>query len=552
MSYQTVSVVAKDVKTNKLILNDKISKTVGTIKFKDDSFVFNPPLLVSMPELPTAQKLEATEQQLPLIMGGFTGTIDGVYPSLEINNVNYIPSEKKFYYSESPGYLAQTLGPTGQTGSGGKMYISNYSIVPKIDALENYESGLGLSLGSSESYWKSIYVNELNFISNTMYVTDPKTRKTMKITNDPNTLQTFITNDNITVKTITTSQNIPNVIDPEYLPFTGMNFMSNFNPYTYSQVPTFDIDGNPSFGYQTIYLLQTLNYDQITQIDLTNLKPKTNTIFQKLSGAYYLVKDIPSNIDFVELDIPNIEATTDLISLNKSLAGNVTSSYTIKDSKLTELRNNDMIMLTLSLYKDTITNAIKILAQWNVVNFRVPINGINTSNIEDNAITNSKLVSGCVSYDKLDTTVQGKIDVIDSYTNRISELETKTTTIGFDVLDIQSGMTGITNSIIQNSEDINTLTTQLSESLLKLSKANSYINNLENRVLALEEFVNIFLKTNVIDYYASDVPVEGEVPLEYAYTGSSQNMVPDAFNISFFNVITNTTEKKLKIKLKHI
>jgi hypothetical protein len=124
---------------------------------------------------------------------------------------------------------------------------------------------------------------------------------------------------------------------------------------------------------------------------------KTSSIFQRFGGAYYVVSQIPNN-QSISVEFSRLVATTDLTDYDKTAIGNITSLFTATDTQTYSLKNNDMLILSIGLVPSgTIEGGIDIALQWTQIEFRVPIGGITTLNIQDYAVSNLKIGNDAIS-----------------------------------------------------------------------------------------------------------------------------------------------------------
>lgn len=327
------------------------------------------------------------------VTGTFTGDT-GVSSTQLTNVLSYDTGSKEISYRDLGLYRDTTTLPN--TGSEDNYrIISNYSIVPSIDGISG--PGVGYSLGNSGAWWKSLYATEIYMSKNTMYVVDPETGNQMVMSYDPATLSTTISNQESTVKSVTTSKVISNQIDASLLPFTGLSFMGSLNP-------NLCIDEDGSINLQTLFMLYTLKYDIRPSSYAVEGPPTNNTIemFQTLNGVFYIVKGLESG-QRVNAQVYKMRADTNLAGLSKNGEGYVTSEFETFEPEILSLENNDNLFLTLalqSIQREGVT-VVQLVAKWTQINFKIPINGVTTYNIEDNAITNPKLFASAVTNDKL-------------------------------------------------------------------------------------------------------------------------------------------------------
>ena len=338
--------------------------------------------------------IQPIREETPVgVTGTFTGDT-GVSSTQLTNVLSYDTDTKEISYRNLGLYRDTTTLPN--TGSEDNYrIISNYSIVPKIDGISG--PGVGYSLGNSGAWWKSLYATEIYMSKNTMYVVDPETNNQMVMSYDPATLSTTISNQESTVKSVTTSKVIPNQIDASLLPFTGLSFMGSLNP-------NLCIDEDGSINLQTLFMLYTLKYDIRPSSYGVEGPPTKSTIemFQTLNGVFYVVKGLESG-QKVNAQVYKMRADTNLAGLSKNGEGYVTSEFETFEPEILSLENNDNLFLTLalqSIQRDGVT-VVQLVAKWTQINFKIPINGVTTYNIEDNAITNPKLFASAVTNEKL-------------------------------------------------------------------------------------------------------------------------------------------------------
>lgn len=329
---------------------------------------------------------------------GVTGTFSGDtgVSSTQLTNVlSYDTGSKEITYRDLGLYRdITTLPNTGSEDS--YRIISNYSIVPSIDGISG-PIATGYSLGNSGAWWKSLYATEIYMSKNTMYVVDPETGNQMVMSYDPTTLTTSLSNQDTTVKAVTTSKVIPNQIDASLLPFTGLSFMGALNP-------NLCIDAAGTLNTQTLFMLYNLSYD-ITPLPYAVEGPpikSTIEMFQTLNGVFYVVKGLESG-QSLNVQVSKMRADTDLGGLSKNGEGYVTSEFEFFEPETLELENNDNLFLTLALQsieRDGVS-VIQLVAKWTQINFKIPINGVTTFNIEDLAVTSNKLATPSVTEAKI-------------------------------------------------------------------------------------------------------------------------------------------------------
>lgn len=327
------------------------------------------------------------------VTGSFSG-VTGVTSTQSANVLSYDSVSKEISYRDLGLYRDTTnLVNTGSEDE--YRIVSEYSIIPKIDAMSS--TGNGYSLGNTGAWWKSIYALDYHISSNTMFILDPTTGKQMTMSFDPENLNTIVSNSNSTVRNVTTSKVIPNQIDASLLPFTGLSFMGSLNPVN-------AIDSNGSFNLQTLYMLYNLSYDIRPSLYSVEGLPSRNTVdmFQLLNGVFYVVKGLELGQN-MNVNFSKLRANTNLTSLNRNELGYITSEFTPFDQETLVLENNDNLFLTLALESVNVNGEeiIQLIAKWTQINFKIPINGITTFNIEDFAITNLKLANSSVTSLKL-------------------------------------------------------------------------------------------------------------------------------------------------------
>ena len=501
---------------------------------------------------PTAQNalyIQPIREEIPIgVTGTFTGAT-GVSSTQLTNVLSYDTDSKEISYRNLGLYRDTTTLPN--TGSEDNYrIISNYSIVPSIDGISG-AVGAGYSLGNSGAWWKSLYATEIYMSKNTMYVVDPETNKQMVMRYDPDTLTTTISNQESTVKSVTTSKAIPNQIDASMLPFSGLTFMGALNPHLC-------IDADGTLNTQTLYMLYNLSCD-ITPLPYTVEGPATRCtleMFQLLNGSFYVVKGIESGQSF-NIQVNKFRADTDLSGLNKNAEGYMTSEFEAFDSETLTLENNDNLFLTLalqSIQREGIT-VTQLVVKWTQVNFKIPISGVTTFNIEDMAITTPKLANpsvteakiydGAITYSKLATPAVTTDKIYDGAVSS-SKLATPSVTESklFDesVTTAKLATPAVTTSkivdgavttsklanpsvsevkIMDGAVTYNKLSTQVQGMLLQsggntaIEQLTTELNETKAKVAAMEEFISIFMKTYTINLPDTSL---------YTYTGSKQNI----------------------------
>jgi hypothetical protein len=254
-----------------------------------------------------------------------------------------------------------------------------------------------LTLGTQNNRWADIWTErinaqELNISPNTINVIDDNGNK-MSISYDVAKGATFITTNDTTVEAVTTSKNIPGLIDPSFLPFSGLSFASKINISEYK-----NNIGN-SLLDQLLNSIYTLNKSVIQTsftIPMTTPECDIAKITQTLNGNYYIV--VNSNKVTEQIYLPKIKASTNF-STSILQTPLITSPFTIVSEELVDITDGDILIIYYSYIPNG--NDTDIIFGFQNINFRLPINSINNGNIIDNTITANKLRNEAITNDKL-------------------------------------------------------------------------------------------------------------------------------------------------------
>lgn len=318
-----------------------------------------------------------------------------------------------------------------------------------------------LTLGTKNNRWADVWTTkinaeELNISPNTINVIDDNGNK-MSISYDVAKGTSYITANDITVEAVTTSKNIPGQIDPALLPFSGLSFASKINITEYK-----NNIGN-SLANQLLHSIYTLNKSVIsTNFEIPRTTPECTIpkIIEILNGNYYIV--INSNKNTEQILLPKIKASTNFTTTNTGSL-NITSPFTIVSEELVDITDGDILII----YYSYVPNGtdIDIIFGFQNINFRLPINSVNNTNIIDKTITSSKL--------KDETIVNSKL--------------------GNASISLRTLSDEVLNYINSNTRD----NTQIS-SILCLC------NDLENKFNKVEKYIKLlsltyFIKDNVTD-----------------------------------------------------
>lgn len=392
------------------------------------------------------------------------------------------------YNSETKEISYRNLGmyQSPSVSEGLKEYITlTTSILPSVTDT--------LDLGSTGQRFKNIHAESGHFSTNTLYFTDDNTNKTMSISYDPVNLSSTITNQESTVKAVFTSPSQPNQIDASLLPFNGLTFGGTFNPNTYKQV-------SESLNDQTFSLLQTLQYSIISQASSPTQTVTTDNMFRFLAGLYYTVNGISTPVD---LQVSKLTYLTDLTQYDKTQQGHTIGLPTISETQTLSLKNGDNLFLNIQLRQ--VETQIFLDVSWSQVEFRVPINGVTTFNIEDAAITTPKLANNSVTNSKL------------------SDLAVTTSKLASQAVTLDKLSSNVQNLLLSSGSGdsvsesaFQSLVNNVQSLSLRLDSAETEtqkIAALQTKVEALEEFVNVFLQTYTIQKGQNS----------YSYSGQKQN-----------------------------
>lgn len=477
---------------------------------------------------------------------GITGSFEseiGVSSSQSTNVMSYNPQTKEITYREL-GLYNDTTNIPNIGSEDNQRIISNHSIIPKNDGLENT---YGISLGNPTAYWKGLYASEIHMSGETLYVTDPNTGEQMSISFNPINLTTTISNQNTTIQSVNTSTVIPGQIDANLLPFTGFSYIGNFNPETYVQNM-----GTNNFDFQTLRMVYDLNFSILSsQRDFEYIPTqKTSAIFSKLSGGYYLVQGI-TNPDGIDVSFSKMVADTNLTEFDRAAIGDITSTFRASDPKVLNLKNNDMLILAAGLqYSDT---GIEMVMYWSQIEFKLPVNGVTTINLTDLSVTNPKIASKAVSTRNIQAAA---VTFTELAFNAVTEPHIQNNSVSTDKVvnssitsskiapeavtftklspEIQRLLTGVTDPVSIEAlnaltGEINSTNTRLEQTITELRESNK---KWEQRVLAMEEFINTMMST-----YSIVKPDNGF----YSYNGKNQNLNINSFDMTLTrneNVIT--------------
>lgn len=543
MAAPTVSLVADDVKVTDVIFTNPTGDRQGAITVQDGRFHFSPPYSnfvgIQGPTGPTGPPgiPGITEEENITSVGD---SVQGISAEQSTNVLSY--KDGDVTYRELGLYNVNVDNVSGvDERSGQRRIVSNYSIIPYKDGLTGEQ---GLNLGDRSFYWNSVYAKELYTTSGTIYVLDQENNSEMTIKYDPITLQATVSNNFATVKTVNTSSNIPGQIDANLLPFTGFSYVGKFNPVNY----TANIGTN--FFDQTATMAYNLNY-LLTQSPFSETEPcprTTNALFQVLSGAYYVVTGIEGNV--VPMTFPKLSALTNLTSYDKNAEGDILTVFTQSEEKSFNLSNDDMLILSVGL--EPSAEGIRIVLEWSQMQFKVPINGITTLNIVDNAVTNAKLSDFSVSSNKIrpsavtyDAIAQNSVDNIHLVPGSVS----------FTKLDanLQRLLVKADGSISQAAFDIllNELQNTIATLALTRQELKNTKENYESRLLAIEEYVNTMSKTYTIvqpDNTTYNFSGKLKKSFEQETLQVSYNINTQKLSIVFNEYLKNTFFGKLVVK----
>lgn len=469
------------------------------------------------------------------ITGVFSG-VTGVSSTQPTNVLSYNTDSKEITHRE--------LGLYNDLIDFKPNIVSNYNIIPKNDALalSGITGAVGMNLGSEEVYWNTVYAKEIKMSKNTMYVVDPATKEEMSIKYNPATLEATISNGSYTVTGVTTSQIIPGQIDANLLPFNGFSFVGKFNPESYARTAN-------SFSDQTLYMTYNMTYDEITEpFPIPSVAPviTTNYLYQRLGGIYYTIDGITDS-NGINLTFSKLTATTDLTDYDRDSVGIITSPFTESKVETFNLKNNAMLIFTVALEPNPLVRGnIDISLYWTQIEFKVPLNGITTSNIVNDAITNLKLADLSVATRNLQnasvTTDKIAPYAINNFNLNNNVITTRTIqnasvtseklaisavksdnvengSITFAKLspDIQKIISSTNNDI--SAAILETLSNEFNKvsAALEVARQETVIvnQNWEKRVLAMEEYIQVMAST-----YSIDIP-NGV----YDYNAGRQNLI---------------------------
>jgi len=468
----------------------------------------------------------------------------GVSSSQKTNVLSYDNNSNEITYRNLGLYndkITTVTGITNGVSDDDYRIISNYSIIPKIHGVSG---GRGLSLGNRGARWQGVYTSELFISTDTIYVEDSVSGETMALKFDPKTLTTTVVNQekNISVNTVTTSLNAPGQIDANLLPFTGLSFIDNFNPVSY-----FETFGN-NFDIQTLFLIYTRKLKSIQNVnELQNFTipttTRTNAVFQSFSGSYFKIAGLPEG-QTRELNFSTLVATTNLTEFDRGAAGVITTPFTSVRNSTYYLANNDMLTFTVRLTKDENEEFYKLELEWTQVQFKVPLSGIGSSNIIDNAIMNRHILTNAV-----DTRTIQDESIISSKlaSNSVTNIHLQNSSINNDKIlnntislskltpELQRLVAGISNNV--SADIFNSLLTEVNVLKSNVENMNQQITNLtnkntqledinkkwESKFLAIDEFIHTMMKTYTINYLPNET---------YTYTSKYQNINNDLYSIS--------------------
>lgn len=334
-------------------------------------------------------------------------------------------------------------------------------LIPTIDAQNEDGSridGGGFNLGSDQSWWDTIYVRDVVQATGTTYIVG-ENGKQMKITYDIDKGTSLITKDNVTVETVTTSRNIPGQIDPSLLPFSGLAFASKINITEYKN------NVSNSLVNQLLYSIYTLDKTIITtnfEIPTNNPECNITKITELLNGNYYVV--INSNKSTEQIKLPKIKASTNFATSSGAL--NITSPFTIVSEELVNITDGDILII----YYSYIPNGteIDIIFGFQNINFRLPINSVDNTNILDNTLTSTKLKDNIIT------------------NNKIANASISLRTLSDEVI----------NYINANTRDNN-----------QISSIVCICNDLENKFNKIEKYIKILSNTYYIKDTLSDTTI---------------------------------------------
>ena len=303
------------------------------------------------------------------------------------------------------------------------------------------------TLGTETRPWSSIYTKELVISPNTIVVLGDDGKK-MSISYDINNGTSFITHNEVTVQTVTTSKNVPGVIDPSLISFTGLSFASKINVTEYKN----------NVGDSLFDMLLNSIYTLDVNVNTTRFNPpdsipdySINMINDSLNGKYYIVQNNNKNNE--QILLPKIKA-----SLNSTKV-DLTSQFSLVSQELVTVTDGDILIIVSSC----IPNGDNFDFYFGIqnINFRLPINSVNNTNIIDNSITESKIVNQTISNIKL--------------ANKAITLRT----LADDVIDL------ILSKTVDNST---------------ISTISCLCNNIESKVNTLEKYIKLLSNT----YYIND------------------------------------------------
>lgn len=301
------------------------------------------------------------------------------------------------------------------------------------------------SLGTSQTRWSTIYADKL-FVSPNTIIVSGDDGKEMSISYDVTNGTSFITHNEVTVQTVTTSKTIPGIIDPALISFSGLSFASKINLSEYKNNIG---DSLINLLLRSIYTLDisvnTTRFSQPDSIPEYNI----NMINEALNGKYYIV--VNNNRNNEQIFLPKIKAS---LNSTKSI---LTSKFSLHSEELLSIGDGDILIIVSSC----IPNGENFDFYFGIqnINFRLPINSINNSNIIDNSITENKLVNQSISNTKL--------------ANKSITLRT----LSDDVIDL------ILNKSIDNST---------------ISSISCLCNNIESKVNTLEKYIKLLSYTYFI------------------------------------------------------
>lgn len=472
---------------------------------------------------------------------GTTGTFEysddskGITGSQSTNVLSYNPTSKEITYRNLGLYYDQVKGvdtENDSTNEGAYRIVSNASIIPSIDGVTgptgatNISQRIGYDLGNRNAFWKTLYAREIYMSRNTLYVIDEDTNDQMSVKYDPKTLASTISNADISVKAVTTSTNIPGQIDPSLMPFTGMNFIGKFNADAYVNAVSSDFD------IQTLHLIYTGTYDSLVSpfTPTENSIINTAKLFSTLPGSYYTVSGMT---DTQNLTFSKLRASTDLSNLSKTTEGAITSLFEKVSTETLTVSNNDILILSAAL--ETLNDIIYINFQWSQVQFKVPISGVTTQNLEDNAITTPKITANAITSTKI---AANAITAEKLSTLSVSNTHLQNSAVTFNKLspELQNMLVKASNNggVVISGESFNAMTATIES----LQNQVEYVSRTyERRILALEEFVQVMLQTYEIKNTSNQT---------YNYQGDYQSLV-NPFNISLYKSFSGSLSRETSI-----